>query len=129
MSKPEQSVGDPSLDFDDEFKVVGVVLLERKLSPRDHTRRYVGRLTVEEIRQFAADDDFTWLEVERPADLRTFRDGAFDTPAHEVPAVLAYTAPIEGRRQTRIGEGRGRINFARAHNMRLHVWCLDYPEP
>ena len=52
----------------------------------------------------------------------------FNAPPHEVPPVLAYTASIDSRRQTRICEGRGRINFARAHNMRLHVWCLEYPD-
>jgi hypothetical protein len=35
--------------------------------------------------------------------------------------ILGYSAPIDGRRRTRIGEGRGRINFARVHKMRLHV--------
>lgn len=117
------------LDFYDEFKVSGVLCLERGLSPKVFTKRYVGYLTVDEIRRFAADDDFAWLEVERVADLRKFRNGEFDAPPHEVPPVLAYTAPIDGRCQTRIGEGRGRINFAKAHKMRLHLWCLVYPDP
>jgi hypothetical protein len=116
-------------DFDDEFLVAGVLWSERGLSLQAYIKRSIGYLTVDEIRQFATDDDFAWLEVERPRDLRKFRNGEFDAPAHEVPPVLAYIAPIDGRRQTRIGEGRGRINFARAYNMRLHVWCLVYPDP
>jgi hypothetical protein len=117
----------PELDRDDVFKVVGVLWSEQEFSPLGMTKRYVGYLTVEEIRRFAADDDFSWLKVERPAELRTFRNGAFDEPPHEVPPIVAYSAPLDGRQPTRIGEGRGRINFARAHNMRLHVWCLDFP--
>lgn len=113
-------------DLGDVFNVVGVLLREQELSPRSFTMRYVGYLTVDEIRRFAVDDDFAWLEVEQPADLRKFRNGGFDAPPHEVPPVLAYTAPIDGQRPIRIGEGRGRINFARAHNIRLHVWCLVY---
>jgi hypothetical protein len=113
------------LDSGDEFKVIGVLHFDRGLSPQGWIKRYVGYLTVDEIRRFAADDDFAWLEVQRPADLRKFRNGEFDAPPHKVPAVLAYTAQIDGRTQTRIGEGRGRINFARAHDMRLHVWCLN----
>jgi hypothetical protein len=120
--------GPPELDFDDELRVVGVLRLEQGLLPRSLTKRYIGYLTVSEIRRFAADDDFAWLKVKRPADLRTFRDGRFDAPPHDVPPVLAYTAPIAGRNQTQIGEGRGRINFAQAYNMRLHVWCLVYPD-
>lgn len=49
------------LDFDDEFKVVGALSLERGHSPHAFTKRYVGYLTVDEIRRFAADDDFAWL--------------------------------------------------------------------
>jgi hypothetical protein len=115
------------LDPNDEFRLAGVLLLDRGLSPRSFTKQYVGYLTVDEIRRFAA-DDFAWLTVERSTDLRKFRNGEFDAPPHEVSPVLAYTAQINGRCQTRIGEGRGRINFARAHNMRLHVWCLAYPD-
>jgi hypothetical protein len=115
-------------DIDDEFRVRGVLMLDRGLSPQGCIKRYIGYLTVDEVRRFATDDDFAWLEVERPRDLRKFRNGEFDAPPHEVPPVLAYTAPIDGRSQTRIGEGRGRINFARAHNMRLDVWCLVYPD-
>jgi hypothetical protein len=117
----------PELDFGDEYLVVRVLQLQHAVSPLGKTKRYVGYLTVEEIRRFAADDDFSWLKVERPAELRTFRNGAFDEPPHEVPPIVAYSAPLDGRQQTRIGEGRGRINFARAHNMRLHVWCLGFP--
>jgi len=114
-------------DLDDEYSVVGVLSLDLGLSPKGYSKRYVGYLTVDEIRRFATDDDFAWLVVECPEDLRKFRNGAFDAPPHDVPPVLAFTVPwLDGRRQTRIGEGRGRINFARAHDMHLHVWCLEY---
>ena len=66
-------------------RVTGVLMFDRGLSPQGCIKRYIGYLTVDEVRRFATDDDFAWLEVERPRDLRKFRNGEFDAPPHEFP--------------------------------------------
>jgi hypothetical protein len=86
--------------------------------------KYEGYLTVDEIRQF--DDLSGWLEASEPADMETFRKGSFSGEAREMPPIIVITAPDEGRPYTQIGDGRGRVNFAAAHNMRLHVWHMIF---
>ena len=104
---------------------LGPLVLEQHLRSRDFSRHYEGYLTVEQIMQF---DDLWWLKVTTPNDLKTFRDGAFSGPAREMPPIVVVTAPVDGVCQTRIGDGRGRVNFARAHGTRLHVWHLVHKD-
>jgi hypothetical protein len=101
---------------------VGPLVLEHRLNPNDFTRRrYAGYLTVAEIRQF---DDLSWLQVQTPKDLRSFRDGSFQGPAREMPPIVVVTYPVNGLCRTEIRDGRGRVNFANAYGLRLHVWHL-----
>ena len=89
-----------------------------------YSRRYAGHLSVEEIRRF---DDMQWLEVWTPADLETFREGSFAGPAREMPPIIVVTYPDkDGTSHTEIRDGRGRVNFANAYALRLHVWHLTY---
>lgn len=90
----------------------------------DFRLKYEGYLTVEELWHF---DDLTgWLESSEPEDMETFRKGSFSGEAREMPPIIVITAPDEGRPYTQIGDGRGRVNFAAAHNMRLHVWHMIF---
>lgn len=100
-------------------------VLEHGLRPRDFSRHYEGYLTVEEISQF---DDLSWMQVRTPGDLRSFRGGAFRGEAREMPPIIVVTAPKVGVCYTQIGDGRGRVNFAKAHNVRLHVWHLVHKD-
>jgi hypothetical protein len=102
-------------------QALGPLLFEHNLKPNDFTRHYAGYLTVAEIRQF---DDLPWLQVQTPKDLRSFRGGSFQGPAKEMPPIVIVTYPANGSRRTEIRDGRGRVNFANAYGLRLHVWHL-----
>ena len=104
---------------------VGPLVLEHGLRPRDFSRHYEGYLTVDEISQF---DDLTWIQVTVPGDLRSFRGGEFQWKAREMPPIIVVTAPKAGVCHTQIADGRGRVNFARAHGIRLHVWHLVHKD-
>lgn len=85
---------------------------------------YLGYLSPAEIEQY---DDFgSWVDVETPDDLANFRQGSFADAASDaqMPPIIVITAPDEGRCHTQIGDGRGRVNWAVAHNVRLHVWHM-----
>jgi hypothetical protein len=111
----------PPPETSDLFDALGPWVLEHHLRPHDFARHYEGYLTVEQIAQF---DDLSWLQVRTRNDLRTFRGGAFRGPAREIPPIVVVTAPVNGVCRTAIGDGRGRVNFAKAHGTRLHVWHL-----
>ena len=104
---------------------LGPLVLEHGLHTRDFSRHYEGYLTVDEITHF---DDLTWIQVAVPGDLRSFRDGKFEWRAREMPPIIVVTAPKSGVCHTQIGDGRGRVNFARAHGIRLHVWHLVHKD-
>jgi hypothetical protein len=109
----------------DLLDALGPWVLEHHLSARDFSRHYEGYLTVEQIAQF---DDLRWLQVRSPSDLKTFRGGAFRGPAREMAAIVVVSAPVNGVCLTKIGDGRGRVNFAKAHGTRLHVWHLVHKD-
>ena len=93
------------------------------LSREDFILRYEGFLTVDQLDQF--DDLSSWMEVIEIDDLGSYRRGTWNVPKHDVPPVIVITAPGEGASsQTQVGDGRGRINYASVHNMKLHVWHL-----
>lgn len=98
---------------------------------KDFTLRYEGYLTVDDIGEF--DDTYGWLEAHEPDDLRSFRQGSFAGEPREMPPIVLITAPDEDpddpggdriRCHTQVGDGRGRVNFANVHGLRLHVWHL-----
>lgn len=92
------------------------------LKRQDFTLRYEGYLTVGEISIF--DDPYGWLEAHEPDDLDDYRQGSFKGEAREMPPIIVITAPDDEGCITQIGDGRGRVNFANAHGLRLHVWHL-----
>ena len=100
---------------------LGPPVFDHRLKPDEFSLEYAGYLSVAEIKQF---DDMPWLEVRTPEDLRSFRDGAFEGPAREMPPIIVVTYPAQGALRTEIGDGRGRVNFANAYGARLHVWRL-----
>ena len=86
---------------------------------------YVGFLSVKEISQY--DDISSWIEVAEPDDLTTFRNGDWDqSPDISLPPVIVITAPDEGSNHTQLGDGRGRVNFAVAHDLRLHTYHMIF---
>jgi hypothetical protein len=111
----------PQAKASDLLSAFGPLVLERGLKPKDFTRRYEGYLMVDEIRQF---DDLAWMQVRTPEDLISFRHGAFDGPPREMPPIVVATYPANGSVLTEIRDGRGRVNFANAYGLRLHVWRL-----
>jgi len=89
--------------------------------------RYLGRLTVEQIRKKANGDDFSsWMELDPGDDDRVgYRGEAWLQMMHDlasrnaIPPIILTTIPNYG---TIVGDGRGRVNFANATNMRLPVY-------
>ena len=92
------------------------------LKLRDFTLRYVGYLTVDEIGEF--DDTYGWLESHEPDDMENYRQGSFKGEPREMPPIIIISAPDDEGCHTQVGDGRGRVNFANAHGLRLHVWHL-----
>lgn len=88
----------------------------------DFALKYEGVFTVEQLRQF--DDIDSWIETDDIDDLDSFRDGSWNAPKHDVPPIIVITTPDEGKCHTQIGDGRGRVNYANVHGMKLHVWHL-----
>jgi hypothetical protein len=99
---------------------------EEGWTPADFNKEYLGYMTVDEISGY--DDIEGWLEVDTVDDLPSYRDGSFPKEVKEMPPVILITAPDEGEMRTQIGDGRGRINYAVAHDIKLHVWHLTYKD-
>jgi hypothetical protein len=117
----------PEPDPDDLFKVYGVMIREYKFRPKEFSQRYEGYLNFDEICRF--ENDPSWLTVRTAADLIRFRGGAFvEARAEDMPPIVVVTAPTNGICCTRLGEGRGRVNFAKATGARLHVWHLIHKD-
>lgn len=95
---------------------------DKQFSRYDFALKYEGYLTVDEIGEF--DDLSSWVEVESPEDLEDFRGGSFNREPQDMPPIILITTPYEGTCGTQVGDGRGRVNFAIAHNLRLYVWHL-----
>ena len=93
---------------------------------KDFTFRYEGYLSVDEIEGF--ENASGWLEVDEPVDLQTYRGGSFKGEAREMPPIIIVTSPEEESCNTQVGDGRGRVNFANAHGLRLHVWHMIHRE-
>jgi len=98
--------------------------------PSDFKIKYIGFLSPDEIKNY--DDISSWVEVETPEDLEDFRSGSFSGgPDLNIPPIIVITAPDEDGCLTQIGDGRGRVNWAIAHNKKLHVYhmvhkdCID----
>jgi hypothetical protein len=121
----EKALEPPEPLPDNLLDAIGPLVLEHGLRARDFSRHYEGYLTVEEIKQF---DDLSWMQVTSPEDLRSFRDGAFQGKPREMPPIIVVTAPKAGACHTQIGDGRGRVNFAKAHDIHLHVWHLVHKD-
>jgi hypothetical protein len=86
---------------------------------------YLGLLSSDEIGQH--DDLSSWVEVRDADDLSSFRNGEWDQPASvSLPPIIIITAPDEGRCHTQLGDGRGRVNFAVAHGLRLHTYHMVF---
>jgi hypothetical protein len=96
--------------------------------PSDFALSYVGHLSVDQIGEF--DDLSSWLETDDESDVDGFRDGSFAgrPSADALPPIIVITAPDEGTCHTQIGDGRGRVNYAHAMNLKLHVWHLVHRE-
>jgi hypothetical protein len=95
------------------------------LKPRDFLQRYEGYPLVDQIIAQFESELPRWMVVKTPADLVSFRHGDFNLPAQEMAPIIAVTAPLlNGKCSTRIGDGRGRCNFAQAWGIRLHVYRL-----
>jgi hypothetical protein len=107
------------MDPSDMLAALGPLVLEHHFRPGDFVPRYEGYLTVADIRRF---DDMWWLQVQSPRDLLSFRAGAFQGAPREMPPIIVVTYPLDGTRRTEIRDGRGRVNFANAYGLRLHVW-------
>lgn len=91
--------------------------------PVDFIFKYEGYLSISELHQF--DDLSGWLEANSVEDLETYRDGAWNNKPHDVPPIIIITAPNEENVcYTQIGDGRGRVNYANVHKLKLHVWHL-----
>jgi hypothetical protein len=112
---------------------------DRKWKLSDFKIEYLGFLDMDELSQY--DDFSSWVEVTDPADLSDFRQGDFHYPAGErMPPVIIITAPDpeedssahlstgkqSGSCMTQVGDGRGRINYAHAHNERLHAYHMIF---
>jgi hypothetical protein len=93
-------------------------------SRKDFSLHYVGLLSVDEIEQY--DDVSAWLEVDDEGDIDSFRSGSFAgrPTADALPPIILITAPDEDTCHTQIGDGRGRVNYAHAMKIKLHVWNL-----
>ena len=93
----------------------------------DFELRYLGYLSVDEIGEY--DDLGSWPDVETPDDLQSFRGGKFVNAPHLIASpIIIITAPDEGECHTQVGDGRGRVNYAIAHGIRLHTWHLIHKE-
>jgi hypothetical protein len=94
----------------------------------DFTLRYLGLLSADDIEEF--DDFSSWVDVENPADLEGFRGGSFAKASRnaQMPPIIIITAPDEGECHTQIGDGRGRVNWAVAHNAKLHAWHMIHKD-
>lgn len=101
-------------------------LYGEKWTLADFELKYEGYLSVDEIGNF--DDLSSWVEVDDVDDLHGFRQGSWNTGPKNVPPIVVITAPDEGHCHTQIGDGRGRVNFANAHGLKLHVWHLIYKD-
>lgn len=89
----------------------------------DFILKYEGLKDVDDLNSF--DDLSSWLETDTEEDLANFRQGSFNKPKHDVPPIIVITVPTEeGGCITQIGDGRGRVNYAHVHHMKLHVWHL-----
>lgn len=113
--------GPPRAEPWDLVSAMGPMVWERGLKPKDFTLRYQGYLLVDEIRHFG---DLAWMQVRTTEDLISFRDGEFGGPPREMPPIVVVTYPENGSVRNAIGDGRGRVNFANAHGLRLYVWRL-----
>ena len=120
-----ETVETPEPLWDNLFRAIGPWVLTHGLRTQDFSRVYEGYLTVDEISQF---DDLRWLQVETPKDLRSFQKGVFRGKPREMPPIIVVTAPKAGTCHTQIGDGRGRVNFAKAHGIRLHVWHVVHKD-
>lgn len=86
---------------------------------------YEGYLSVDEIRDY--EDIDRWLEVFDEDDLEDFRDGAFLKRKNEVSPIIVIVYPEDdGGCHEEIGDGRGRVNYANALGLNLHVYKLTH---
>lgn len=117
---PPKPVMDNMADAIDHADIYG----DAGWSMDDFRTEYVGYLTVRELSQF--DDIDSWIEVSGQDDLDGFRQGEWNqSPDIEFPPVIVITAPDpDGGCMTQIGDGRGRVNFANAHGLRVHVYHM-----
>ena len=92
----------------------------------DFNLKYLGYLSVDEIGEY--DDLSSWPEVETIEDLQTFRQGKFKTNKFTLSPIIIITSPEEDECHTQVGDGRGRVNYAIAHNIKLHAWHLIHKD-
>jgi hypothetical protein len=97
-------------------------------SLKDFTLKFEGMYDIEDLYEF--DDLSAWLETEEDDEesLEDFRGEAWAMMAKRwgknIPPIVVITAPSEGSLYTRIGDGRGRINYANVYGYKLPVWHL-----
>lgn len=90
----------------------------------DFDLKYLGKLSAEQLRYY--DDVDAWAEnIEDEDELENFRGQKWAQMARnwdETPPIVVIT----GKTFSAIGDGRGRVTYAKYKNVPLHVWELKY---
>jgi len=95
----------------------------------DFDIEYLGELTPEQLEEY--DDLSSWVEVDEEDDLEGFRGEEWLNRAKKwkesgIPPIVVISAPDEGTLRTQIGDGRGRVNFAVAHEMSVPTYHMKW---
>lgn len=92
----------------------------------DFHLEYEGYKTVDELYDY--DDIDRWLEVYDEDDLEDFRDGKFSNVNEEPNPIIVIVFPEDGGCHEEIGDGRGRVNYANAKGIKLHVYRMIHKD-
>jgi hypothetical protein len=103
---------------------------DQKWTLEDFDIEYLGELTPEQLEYY--DDLSSWVEVdEEEEDIESYRgkewaDRAKKWKESGIPPIVIISAPEEGKLHTQIGDGRGRVNFAVAHQMSVPAYHMKW---